>query len=142
MAGIFGTNIFPIVFSIPGVCILAALDSAPFFALPFGIDAAVIVVAAQRPGAFWLVGAIAAIVSIPGAALTFYVGQRAGEVGLRRLIPEGRLRSIEHSLRTRGAVALALLDLIPPPFPFKACILAAGGLRANQIGRASCRERV
>ena len=131
-AGIFGTKIFPAVFSIPGVCLLAALDSAPFFALPFGIDAAVIILAAQRPGAFWLVGAIAAVASIPGAALTFYVGQRVGEVGLRHLIPERRLRSIEHRLRTRGAVALALLDLVPPPFPFKACILVAGGLRTNR----------
>ena len=133
MDGPFGIGIFRSVFSIPGVCVFAALDSAPFFVLPFGIDAAVIIVAAQRPGSFWLVGALAAAASIPGAALTFYVGQRAGAIGLRRLIPEQRLCSAENWLRAHGAAVLALLDLVPPPFPFKACILVAGALRANRM---------
>jgi membrane protein DedA with SNARE-associated domain len=30
--------------------------------------------------------------------------------------------------RTKGAVALAVLDLIPPPFPFTPFVLAAGAL--------------
>src|SRR6185369_9653731 len=31
----------------------------------------------------------------------------------------------------KGAVALAVFDLIPPPFPFTACILVAGALKVN-----------
>src|SRR5262249_31217104 len=29
------------------------------------------------------------------------------------------------------AIALAVLDLLPPPFPFTACVLAAGALRVR-----------
>lgn len=118
-------------FSVLGVCILAALDSAPFFALPFGIDAAIVIVSSRHPQTFWLIAILASFASLPGAALTFYVGRRAGELGLRRFMSRKRLESIERGLRTKGTVALALLDLIPPPFPFKACLLAAGGLHAN-----------
>src|SRR5262249_40202227 len=38
------------------------------------------------------------------------------------------LLRIRARVRERGAVALAVLDLIPPPFPFTPFVLAAGAL--------------
>ncbi len=117
--------------SLAGVGLLAALDSAPFWALPFGVDAAVVIAASQRPHTFWVVGLLAAFASLPGAALTYYVGLRAGRLGLHRFMSEKRQHSIEKHLRTKGAVALGLLDLVPPPFPFKAVMFGAGAFRAD-----------
>jgi membrane protein YqaA with SNARE-associated domain len=119
------------ILSFPGMWLLAALDSTPFFKLPFGIDAAVVVVASQHPRLFWFCGISAALASLPGALLTLHIGKRVGEVGLRRLMTDARLDAVKRRVHSSGAVGLALLDLVPPPFPFTACILAAGALQVN-----------
>src|SRR5262245_58309388 len=113
--------------------LLAALDSTPFFKLPFGIDASVIVVSSHHPELFWLCALTAAAVSLVGAAVTFCIGRHVGEIGgLHRLMSEGRANSMKERVHSSGAVTLGLMDLVPPPFPFTACILAAGALQVNR----------
>jgi membrane protein YqaA with SNARE-associated domain len=114
-----------------GVVVLAALDSTIFFSLPFGIDAAVILLAAQLHGLWWTVPLLATIGSVGGAWLTFWMGHKIGEKGLERFVSPKRLKRIQHKIRTSGTVALAALDLIPPPFPFTPFILAAGALEVR-----------
>lgn len=114
-----------------GVVILAALDSTIFFSLPFGIDAAVIILAARLKGLWWTVPLLATLGSIGGAALTFWMGVKIGENGLDRYVPPKRLKKIRARIRNSGAVALAVLDLIPPPFPFTPFVLAAGALEVK-----------
>jgi membrane protein YqaA with SNARE-associated domain len=111
-----------------GVVILAALDSTLFFSLPFGIDAAVIILAARMRELWWLVPLLATAGSVAGAALTFWMGVKIGEQGLERWVPRKRLLAIRARAHEKGAVALAVLDLIPPPFPFTPFVLAAGAL--------------
>ena len=69
--------------------------------------------------------------SVAGAALTFWMGVVIGEKGLERYIPPKRLRAVRSRIRDTGAVALAALDLIPPPFPFTPFVLAAGALEVD-----------
>jgi membrane protein YqaA with SNARE-associated domain len=114
-----------------GVFILAALDSTIFFSLPFGIDAAVIILAARLKGLWWTVPLLATLGSVGGAALTFWMGVKIGEKGLDRYVPPRRLKKIRARIRDSGAIALAMLDLIPPPFPFTPFVLAAGALEVN-----------
>ena len=57
-----------------GVVVLAALDSTMFFSLPFGIDAAVIILAARLQTLWWVVPILATFGSVAGAALTFWMG--------------------------------------------------------------------
>ena len=111
-----------------GVVVLAALDSTLFFSLPFGIDAAVIILAARMRALWWLVPLLATAGSVAGAALTFWMGVKIGEQGLERWVPRKRLTAIRARVREKGAIALAVLDLIPPPFPFTPFVLAAGAL--------------
>jgi uncharacterized membrane protein YdjX (TVP38/TMEM64 family) len=47
---------------------------------------------------------------------------------LPRYIPTARLDRVRRRIRQSGAIALAVLDLIPPPFPFTPVVLAAGAL--------------
>ena len=115
-----------------GVVVLAALDSTLFFSLPFGIDAAVIMCAANAHDGFaWAVPFLATLGSTSGAALTFWMGTKIGEKGLDNHVPKKRLAKIRALLKKRGAVTLAALDLIPPPFPFTPFVLAAGALKVD-----------
>jgi len=114
-----------------GVVVLAALDSTLFLSLPFGIDAIVVILAARMRDLWWVVPLLATAGSVVGAALTFWMGVKIGEKGLDRWVPEKRLDQIRSRLREKGAVALAVLDLIPPPFPFTLFVLAAGALEVD-----------
>src|SRR5207253_6145726 len=69
--------------------------------------------------------------SVAGAALTFWMGVKIGERGLDRWVDERRLEKIRRRVRSSGAIALAVLDLIPPPFPFTPFVLAAGALEVD-----------
>ena len=112
-----------------GIVVLAALDSTLFFSLPFGIDAVVIILAARLREMWWIVPLLATLGSVAGAALTFWMGVKIGEKGLDRWVTdERRLDRIRRRIRDKGAIALAVLDLIPPPFPFTPFVLAAGAL--------------
>jgi membrane protein YqaA with SNARE-associated domain len=114
-----------------GVVALAFLDSTLFFSLPFGIDAAVIILAARLGTVWWVVPVLATLGSLAGAALTFWMGVKVGEQGLERHVPPKRLQQIRGRIHRGGTIALAVLDLIPPPFPFTPFVLAAGALKIN-----------
>src|SRR6266508_6633720 len=120
------------VFASPvGVIVLAALDSTLFFNLPLGIDAVVIILAARSADSAWTVPLLASAGSVSGAWLTFRMGMDAGEKGLDRYASGQRFERIRARIRNSGAIALAVLDLIPPPFPFTLFVLAAGALEVN-----------
>jgi membrane protein YqaA with SNARE-associated domain len=123
---VFGLFLSPI-----GVTVLAALDSTLFFSLPFGIDAAVIILAAKNRDVAWTIPLLAVVGSAAGAALTFWMGVKIGENGLDRYVPPKRLKQVRDRIRDTGAIALAVLDLIPPPFPFTPFVLAAGALEVD-----------
>ena len=114
-----------------GIFVLALLDSTMFFSLPFGIDAAVIIVSARAGALAWLVPLIATLGSIVGAAVTFWMGFKAGEAGLDRYLDRRQLDRARRRANESGAVVLALIDLIPPPFPFTPFVLVAGALRVR-----------
>jgi hypothetical protein len=53
--------------TIPGVVLLAALDSSVIFFLPLGIDFGVIILAARKPELFWLYAILATVGSVSTA---------------------------------------------------------------------------
>lgn len=114
-----------------GVVALAALDSTVFFSFPGGIDAAVIIRAARGGSAAWIAPLLATVGSVSGAALTFWMGAKIGAHGLERYIPARRLARVRRKVHNTGAIGMAVLDLIPPPFPFTPFILAAGALEVD-----------
>jgi len=120
------------VFATPlGIFVLAALDSTMFFFFPLGIDAVVIIVSARMSSRAWMIPILATAGSVAGAALTFWMGRVIGDAGLERYAPPKRLEMIRSRLKNTGAIGLAALDLIPPPFPFTAFVLAAGALEVK-----------
>jgi membrane protein DedA with SNARE-associated domain len=127
----FFISIFGGLISWWGLWLIAALDSTIVVAIPLAVDIAVIILVSRRRELFWFYPIMGSLGSLFGAAITFYIGRRLGEPGLEHFVPKGRLDSIRRRIEDKGAVALAVLDLIPPPFPFTACILAAGALEVS-----------
>jgi membrane protein YqaA with SNARE-associated domain len=114
-----------------GVLVLAALDSTLLVSLPGGVDAAVVMMAARGRSLAWSSALLATGGSIGGAALTFWMGRKAGGPGLDRYVRPRRLARIKKKVHNSGAAGMAVLDLIPPPFPFTPFILAAGALEVD-----------
>ncbi len=120
--------IFSFFLSTWGIAVLAALDSSILFSLPFAIDAAVVLLAAQHRDLFWLYPLIVVPTSIVGALSTYWIGWKLGEEGLEHFVAARRLKGVQQRVRRSRAFALAALDLIPPPFPFTPVILVSGAL--------------
>jgi membrane protein YqaA with SNARE-associated domain len=100
--------------------------------MPFGIDALVIYLAARDERLFWMYPLLATAGSLTAAAITFWIGRKAGDVGLERLVPPHQLEPLRARARRNGAVALALPALLPPPFPFTPFVLTCGALSVSR----------
>jgi membrane protein YqaA with SNARE-associated domain len=114
-----------------GPFVLGALDTSLVFFMPFGVDALVIYLAARDESLFWIYPLLAAAGSVLGAATTFWIGYKAGEVGLDRLVPRRHLDRLRGQVRDKGAVALALPAIMPPPFPLTPLVLTCGALKVD-----------
>ena len=106
---------------------MGILDASMVFFLPLGIDFVVILMTARKPELFWLYALLATVGSLIGAGGTFWVGQKAGEKGLSRFVRPKRLERVKARVN-RGGGVVAILGLIPPPFPFTPFVLASGAL--------------
>jgi membrane protein YqaA with SNARE-associated domain len=109
-----------------GIVVLAAADSTVFFSMPFGIDAAIIVLAARRHALAWTVPLLATVGSLAGAALTFWLGLKIGEKGLDPQVVTGFGSAFGYK-----PLGEPHFDLVPPPFPFTLFVLAAGALEVK-----------
>jgi membrane protein YqaA with SNARE-associated domain len=115
-----------------GLFVVSALDSTMFVVVPFANDTLVIYLAARNRELFWTYPLIAAAGSLLGAALTYWIGKKAGESGLPRLVSERRLNRLREKLNKSGATALAVPAALPPPFPLTPFILACGALDVSE----------
>jgi membrane protein YqaA with SNARE-associated domain len=115
-----------------GAYVLGALDASMVFFLPFGIDALVIYLSARNGMLFWIYPLLATAGSLTGAAVTYWIGHKGGELGLERLIARGRMERFRQRVQKGGAVAMAIPALLPPPFPLTPFVLTCGALKANR----------
>ena len=114
-----------------GAFVLSALDSSLIFFMPFGVDALVIYLAARDEQLFWIYPLLAAAGSLAGGLVTFWIGRKAGKVGLPRLVPQRQIDRLSRKVQERGAAALALPAILPPPFPLTPYVLTCGALQVN-----------
>ena len=115
-----------------GAYLLGALDATMLFFLPFGIDALVIYLAARDNLFFWLYPILATAGSVTGAAVTYWIGHKIGEMGLERFVPARRLERFRTRVQKQGAVAMAFAAVLPPPFPLTPFVLTCGALEVDR----------
>ena len=115
----------------PGVVLMGFMDASLVFFLPLGIDFVVILMAARKPELFWLYALLATIGSVAGAAATFWIGRKVGEHGLSHFVGQRRLEQISSKVSDGASASVALLAIIPPPFPFTPFVMTTGALGCN-----------
>ncbi len=114
-----------------GAFVLGALDSSMLFFLPFGNDALVIYLVARKRELFWLYPLLTTAGSVTGAAVTYWIGKRIGSAGLERLVDERRLERLRNRVKEKGAFAMAVPAVLPPPFPLTPFVLTCGALTVD-----------
>jgi membrane protein YqaA with SNARE-associated domain len=127
----FFSSIFLLFLSPVGLVVLSALDSSMVFYLPMAVEGAVVILTARHRELVWLFPILAAVGSTAGALVTFWIGRKIGEEGLKRWIPDKGLRTIQQKLKQKGALPLATTALLPPPFPLSPILLACGALKVK-----------
>ncbi len=112
----------------PGLFLLAFLDSS-FLSIPGGNDLLVILLSAGQGWGqmFYYVG-MTTMGSVIGCSLLYFLGTRGGSFVERRM-HRREVRRIHRLYRSRGALAIIVPSILPPPTPFKIFVLAAGVFR-------------
>ena len=119
------------VLGIPGLLAVSLLDAA---AIPLvgGPDGLVILLVWQKPSQLaWIVLA-AALGSTIGCVILYRIGRAGGDFALSRLAP-GRQAWVKKQVENNAFLALFLGVTVPPPFPTKPVILAAGIFRTPWV---------
>jgi membrane protein YqaA with SNARE-associated domain len=115
---------FLLALGIPGVIVIAAIDSAGI-PMPGGPDAVVMLVSWQRPSLMIVVALAAALGSVIGCYFLYVVGKKGGDVALSRF-DEKKKERVKGWLRRNDMLTVFISVVGPPPFPTKVFILAAG----------------
>ena len=106
---------------------ISFLDSA-FVPLPSGPDLGMIVVSAANHAMMPLYALAATLGSTIGCTILYLIARRAGIAALSRVRPERRDK-IENLLGRYDMLAVMIPAILPPPFPFKPFVLAAGAFK-------------
>jgi membrane protein YqaA with SNARE-associated domain len=108
----------------------AALNSSALFLPPTDVEAGIAILR-RHSEIVWLLPFLATAGSMIGAAIPFWFGRKIGKNGLERWISPGVLERVRRDVSHKGAVALVLPALLPPPCPLLPFVLACGALSVS-----------
>ena len=111
-----------------GLLVLGIADSS-FLILPFGNDTLLLIMIARNHTLAWEYVSIATAGSVIGIFLLDLVSRKGGEAGLEKMMSRKRFDYWKKKMNERAAYAVALGCLAPPPFPFRAVIVAASAFQ-------------
>ena len=120
---------FLVAFGPFGLFVVALLDST-FLPLPTGVDALVILLTTANPRWMIVYAAIATLGSSIGCWILYSISRRAGKRALTRFSPAKQER-VKELIDRYDALAVLVVCLLPPPFPFKIFVVSAGVFRFN-----------
>jgi membrane protein DedA with SNARE-associated domain len=110
-----------------GILLLAFIDSAGI-PVAVGIDALVILVAAQAPGRAWLAVTMAVLGSMAGNILLFLAARKGGSRFVEAAPTPGKPRRFRQWFNRYGLVTVFIPALVPIPLPLKVFVITAGVL--------------
>lgn len=123
-------TIFPSLFHRIGAAASEALDSSGLFFPPMDVEAAIVILR-RHSEIVWLLPFLATAASLIAAAMVFWIGRKIGTNGLKHWISPNVLERVTRRVSHKGAVALILPALLPPPFPLMPFVLACGALSVS-----------
>jgi len=118
LASVFGTM------GGAGIFLIALVDSS-VLSLPVVNDLLVIRSSVLNPARMPYYALMAALGSLAGSLLLYYLARKGGEVMFRKRVG-ARAARVSDWVQHNAFLSLVLPSLFPPPMPFKAFVLAAG----------------
>jgi membrane protein YqaA with SNARE-associated domain len=114
-----------------GLCAISFLDSS-LIPLPGVNDLALIVMVSKHPlrAPFYVL--MSTIGSILGCYVLYGMGRAGGKLAGGE-VPSEKPSRARRWLERNDFASMLVMSLLPPPAPFKAFVLAAGGLRMNAL---------
>jgi membrane protein YqaA with SNARE-associated domain len=119
----------------PGLFLISFLDSS-VLTFPVINDLLLIELSIQRPARMVLYAGMAALGSLLGCVLLYFLARKGGEALFRRKAG-ARAETIRRWVEKNGFGGMLVAALLPPPTPFKFFVLAAGVFEAPLISFAS-----
>jgi len=108
----------------PGLFLISFLDSS-VLTFPVINDLLLIELSIQRPARMPLYAFLAALGSVLGCVLLYFIARKGGEAFFHRKAGE-HAHAIRHWVERNGFVGMLIAALLPPPTPFKFFVFAAG----------------
>jgi membrane protein YqaA with SNARE-associated domain len=116
----------------PGLFLIAFLDSS-FLTFPEVVDLLIIWLVTRHRERVLYYALMPTIGSIAGCFALYWVGRRGGEAFLRKRLHERHVDRTMALFQKYGLLAVAIPSILPPPFPFKPFVLAAGVARVRPL---------
>jgi membrane protein YqaA with SNARE-associated domain len=108
----------------PGLLLISFLDSS-VLTFPVINDLLLIELSVQRPARMALYALMAALGSVLGCVLLYFIARKGGEAYFRRKAGS-RAEVIRHWVERNGFGGMLVAAMLPPPTPFKIFVFAAG----------------
>ena len=108
----------------PGLFLISFLDSS-VLTFPVINDLLLVQLSIQRPTRMPLYALMAALGSVLGCVLLYFIARKGGEALFRKKAG-ARADVIRHWVERNGFGGMLIAALLPPPTPFKFFVLAAG----------------
>ena len=108
----------------PGLFLISFLDSS-VLTFPVINDLLLIELSIQRPARMPLYASMAALGSVLGCVLLFFIAEKGGEALFHKHAGK-RAQAIHNWVVHNGFGGMLIAALLPPPTPFKVFVVAAG----------------
>lgn len=108
----------------PGLFLISFLDSS-VLSFPVINDLLLIQLSIQTPARMWLYASMAAIGSVLGCVVLYFIARKGGEAYFHRKAG-ARATHIRTWIEKNGFGGILAAALLPPPTPFKVFVFAAG----------------
>ena len=109
----------------PGLFLIAFLDSS-FLSFPEVVDVVIVVAVTAEKQRIIYYPLLATLGSIAGCFALYLVGAKGGEALVRKRLHERHVDRALAVFQRHGLLTIIVPSLLPPPFPFKPFVLAAG----------------
>ena len=119
----------------PGLFLISFLDSS-VLTFPVINDLLLIELSIQHPARMPLYALMAALGSVLGCVLLFFIAEKGGEAVFHRHAGD-RAQAIHNWVVHNGFGGMLIAALLPPPTPFKVFVIAAGVFEVRLVSFVS-----